>query len=382
MEIKVIASTKKEYKMSIEEAMNFSGMSAGICYLPKTIDELLNEEKEKTIKRAKNTLKSGHHSVYDHVSYNLVLTNIPKILAIILNNEGIYTTSEKSARYTKMQASDEEKELYEKWIGIYNEEISKKYPNLTEKQALKLAQENARYLISVFTPATVMEYTASIRQLNYIMQFAQNYIVNEPETEFSKQLKPVLKEFCEKLDDIKIEELNADAKSREFSLFSKRDRSEEFGECYSTNYYGTFAEYAQIQRHRTLRYNLKIEENSKFYTPQIIEENEKLVKEWQNDIQSLAKNYPQGMLVKINERGTVEDFILKCKERLCGATQLETMNQTKKTLDKYLEATKNKNEGVYEYLKQYESGVRCMFKDFTCTSPCVWGPKNALTRKI
>ena len=382
MEVRIIASTKKGYQMPKEEAIKFSGMSAGICYLPKTIDELMNEEEEKTIKRANGTLKSGHHSVFDHVSYNLVLTNIPKILAMILNNEGTYTTSEKSARYTKMQASKEEQALYEKWIEIFSKEISEKYPNLTEKQALKLAQENARYLISVFTPATVMEYTVSVRQINYIMQFAKNYIEKEPDNSFSIKLKPVLKEFVEQLKEIDIEGLDANAKSRAFSLFAKRARQEEFGECYSTNYYGTFAEYAQAHRHRTLRYELTIENNPKFYTPQIIEHKPDLVEEWQKDIFSLAEYYPQGMLVKINERGTVEDFILKCKERLCGSAQLEIMNQTKETLDKYITATKESNEFVHNYLKQYEPGVRCMFKDFTCTAPCVWGPKGALSRKV
>lgn len=382
MEVKIIASTKKGYQMPIEEAIKFSGMAAGICYLPKSIEDLINEDKEKTIKRANNTLKSGHHSVFDHVIYNLVLTNVPKILAMLLNNEGIYTTSEKSARYTKMNASKEEQEVYEKWIEIYSKVISEKYPNLTEKQALKLAQENARYLISIFTPSTVMEYTVSIRQINYIIQFAKNYIETEPENNFSIQLKKVLKEFIKELEPLYVPELNANAKAREFSLFAKRDRKEEFGECYSTNYYATFAEYAQAHRHRTLRYELKIEDDPKFYIPKIIENNKELVEDWKKDISSLAKYYPQGMLVKINERGTVENFILKCKERLCGAAQLEIMFQTKDTLDKYIEATKNTNKYVYEYLRQYESGVRCMFKDFTCTAPCVWGPKNALTRKI
>lgn len=382
MEIKIIASTKKKYEMPKDEAIKFSGMSAGICYLPKTIDELMCEDEEKTIKRANNTLISGHHSVFDHVSYNLVLTNIPKILAMLLNNERMYTTSEKSARYTKMQSSGKEKELYTKWIEIYQNEITKKYANLTEKQALKLAQENARYLISIFTPATVMEYTVSIRQINYIIQFAKNYIKDEPDNDFSTKLKPILKEFVKQLEKITIPELNADAKSRKFSLFAKRDRNEEFGECYSTNYYGTFAEYAQAHRHRTLKYEMQIEKDAKFYTPKIIEDNEELTNQWQKDISSLKENYPQGMLIKINERGTAEDFILKCKERLCGVAQLEIMLQTKETLDKYLEGTKDTNKDVYEYLSQYEKGVRCMFKDFTCTSPCIWGPKNALSRKI
>lgn len=52
---------------------------------------------------------------------------------MILNNEKVYNTSEKSARYTKMNPSKEEKELYEKWINIYKEKISVEYPKIDEK---------------------------------------------------------------------------------------------------------------------------------------------------------------------------------------------------------------------------------------------------------
>lgn len=350
--------------------------------MPDTIETLFGENEEKTLKRASNTLKMGHHSVFDHVSFNLALSNIPKILAMILNNEGMYTTSEKSARYTKMQVSERESSLYEKWIKIFSEQIEKKYPEIIEKQRIKLAQENARYLVSVFTPSTIMEYTVSFRQLNYIASFFENYIKNEENTEFNKLLKPYLKEFNEQIKDLLVPELNANTKQRKISLFASRNYMEEFGECYSCNYEGTFAELAQAQRHRTLRYNMKIEGEPKFYIPKIIENDEELKSDWLKDINSLKDLFPQGMLVKINERGTVEDFILKCKERLCGCAQLEIMLQTKEILDKYIENTKNTNKYVYEYLLPYERGVRCTFKGWKCASPCIWGAKNSLTRKI
>ena len=87
--------------LSKEDAILFSGKAAGICYMPDTLDVLFSEDTEKTLKRAKRTLISGHHSVFDHPIYHLALEDIPKILAMILNNEKMYTTSEKSARYTK-----------------------------------------------------------------------------------------------------------------------------------------------------------------------------------------------------------------------------------------------------------------------------------------
>ena len=383
MKISILGSTKEKYILPKEEAILFSGKAAGICYMPDTLDVLFNEEKEKTLKRANRTLISGHHSVYDHPTYNLALEEIPKILAMILNNEGMYTTSEKSARYTKMKLEDKEKELYEKWIDIYSKEIEKEYPNINEKQVLKLAQENARYLISIFTPSTTMEYTVSLRQINYIMDWFEEFIENAEDTSFNRMLKPFLKEFNECLKELRVERLDSSVKNRKLSLFDERmKRQEEFGENYCTTYKGTFAELAQAQRHRTIDYKIVIPEENKYYVPLIINDNDKLKEEWLKDISSLADRYPQGLLININERGTVENFILKTKERLCGCAQLEIMLQTKEILDKYLKETKESNKEVYEYLKQYEAGVRCKYKGWKCTAPCIWGPNKALTRKI
>lgn len=383
MKISILGSTKVGYELSKQDAINFSGKAAGICYLPDTLDKLINEPEEKTEKRAKRTLGSGHHSVFNHPHYNLALEGIPKILAMILNNEKMYSTSEKSARYTKMEPSEDEKLLYEKWIEIYKKLILENYKEIDEKKAQKLAQENARYLISIFTPATVMEYTTNFGQLNYIIHFCRNYINDETKnTEFDKKLKKVFKEFLKEMPDLEVEELNADFKNRKFSLFSERkNRQEEFGENYCTTYLASFAELAQAQRHRTLSYEINFLDEPKFYVPPIIR-GTKFEKQWIEDIESLKENFPQGMLIKITERGTAENFVLKCTERLCGAAQLEIMEQTKDTMKKYLESTKDTNKEIYEYLLPYSKGARCTFPGFKCTSPCIFGGKGAMTRKI
>lgn len=383
MKISILGSTKVGYGLSKQDAINFSGKAAGICYLPDTLDKLINEPEEKTEKRAKRTLGSGHHSVFNHPHYNLALEGIPKILAMILNNEKMYSTSEKSARYTKMEPSEDEKLLYEKWIEIYKKLILENYKEIDEKKAQKLAQENARYLISIFTPATVMEYTTNFGQLNYIIHFCRNYINDETKnTEFDKKLKKVFKEFLKEMPDLEVEELNADFKNRKFSLFSERkNRQEEFGENYCTTYLASFAELAQAQRHRTLSYEINFLDEPKFYVPPIIR-GTKFEKQWIEDIESLKENFPQGMLIKITERGTAENFVLKCTERLCGAAQLEIMEQTKDTMKKYLESTKDTNKEIYEYLLPYSKGARCTFPGFKCTSPCIFGGKGAMTRKI
>ncbi len=380
MKIKVIASTKVGYELPKKEAVDFSGKSAGICYLPDTLETLFNEPIEKTEKRANMNIKSGHHSVFAHAVYNLSFEGIPKILAMILNNEKVYNTSEKSGRYTVMETTDEEQVLYEKWIEIFMKRISEEYPSFDEKKVRKLAQENARYLISVFTPATVMEYSTNFCQLNYIINFAKDYIEFEPDNKFSIKLKAVLKEFIEAMPDLEVEGLNARFKNRKFSMFATRERKEEFGENYCINYKATFPGFGQAQRHRTLIYEMSLLDKNEFYVPEIIK-NTEYEEEWLKDITSLEDNFPQGMLINVNERGTIENFVLKCQERLCGAAQIEIMEQTKDTMKRYMEAVKD-DETLYNYLLPYSKGARCTFPGFTCTAPCIFGPKNAMDRKI
>ena len=381
MQIKVLASTKEGYEMTKEEAINFSGKSAGICYMPDSLDTLFSEPSEKTEKRAKGTLASGHHSVFGHITYNLALEGIPKILAMVLNNEKMYNTSEKSARYTKMEPSEKEKRLYEKWIEIYQKVIREAHPEIDEKRNKKLAMENARYLISVFTPATVMEYTVNFGQLNYIAHWFEKFIKDAPDTVFNVKLKKVFAEFNEQIDHLLVPELNSDVKGRTISLFAKRKRSEEFGENYCVNYQGTFAELAQAQRHRTLYYEISIPEEHRYFVPPIIK-NTELEEEWLKDISSLDSEFPQGLMLDINERGTVENFIMKCQERLCGAAQLEIALQTKEILDRYMENTKDSKQEIYEYLLPYSKGARCTFPGFRCTLPCIWGAKHGIDRNL
>lgn len=383
MKTRVLASTKVGYELPIEEAIKFSGKEAGICYMPDTIDAILEEPEEKTMKRASGNMSSLHHSVFGHPTYNFAFEGMPKIMAMVLNNEKLYCTSEKSARYTKMQPSEGERELYEKWIEIYKKRIHEVYPTIEEKQAQKLAQENARYLISVFTPATVMGHSIPFQQFSYVLHFMEDFVQKEENTNFNKLLKPYFQEFVDLHPDFKVEGINPDSKNRKLSLISDIERDDEWGENYCCSYWASFAQLAQAQRHRTLSYEIyepSIHDDL-YFVPPIIEDTE-LEMEWLEDIESLSDRFPQGKMVLINERGTVENFVLKCKERLCGCAQLEIAMQTKVTLAKYLRNTKETNERVYNYLMQYATGARCTFPDYQCVKPCIWGAKNALDRLI
>lgn len=226
MKTRVVASTKVGYVMPIEEAILFSGKEAGICYMPETVDEIFGEPEEKTLKRANGNMSSKHHSVFDHPRYNFVFEEIPKIIAMVLNNEKVYATSEKSARYTKMQPSEEEKVLYEKWIEILKERIHEVYPNITEVQTKKLAQENARYMISVFTPATVMGHSITFEQFSYVLHMMEDFVVKAPNSEFNKNLKPCFEEFVSLHEEFKVEGISPDFKNRSLSLFTDIERQD------------------------------------------------------------------------------------------------------------------------------------------------------------
>jgi len=376
-----------------EEAINLSGKIAGVCYDKEGFSHLENEDVSKTMRRINMTLNNGHHSVYDHILINFNLQNIPKILAMVLNNEKQYTTSEKSARYTPVVRSDdsiitdEEERLYNKWINIFKIKIQTKYGNIyNDSKIQKLAQENARYLVTVFMP-TQMIYSTTLRQINYLSSWMMEYIEKaDMNNIFEKKLALSMNDLLNNLYDLNVleERLMKNDKYRSLSLFGKNldKKIEYFGDVYSTTYKGSFAELAQAHRHRTLDYQMEFLDEKEYFIPPIIMDEKVLVDEWLADMQLVKNVTPQGELVRINEIGKYEDFILKCKERLCTAVQLEIMYQTRDTLLKYKEGLEKNNNPLKDDITKYTKGARCTFHDFNCTADCHFKEGKILTRKI
>lgn len=376
-----------------EEAIKLSGKIAGICYDKEGFSHLLNEPLEKTMKRVDMTLNNGHHSVYDHIVISFNIQNIPKILAMVLNNEHQYTTSEKSARYTPVVRGEDsviseiEETLYNKWMKIFKSKFKERYGDVYKNSRLeKLAQENARYLVTVFMP-THMIYTTSLRQINYIASWLEKYI-KEVDTNdaFQVKLATSMREFIDKLNELNVLEdgLMKNEKHRSVSLFGKDlDKKQEFfGDVYSTTYLGTTAQLAQAHRHRTLDYQMEYLSEKEYYVPLILREDDKLTEEWLDDMKLVSNVYPQGELVRIHETGKYDDFILKCKERLCTAAQLEIMHQTRDTLLNYKENLEKNNDPLAIDIKKYTRGARCTFPDFECSQDCKFKEGKTLTRKI
>lgn len=376
-----------------EEAIKLCGKIAGVCYDEEGFNHLKDEVLEKTMKRVNTTLNNGHHSVYDHITINFNIENIPKMLAMVINNQPQYTTSEKSARYTPIVRKDNsiiterEEQLYNKWLNIFKIKIKAKYGNVYSDFKIKtLAQENARYLVTVFMP-TQMIYSTSLRQINYIASWMLEYIDNANLNDnFEYNLSKSMQEFIDCLDKLNVldDRLMTNEKHRSLSLFGKDldKREEYFGYVYTTNYYGTYSELAQGQRHKTLDYQMERLKEKKYIMPTIIKGDKPLELEWLNDINSVKNVTPQGEIILINESGTYDNFILKCKERLCSAAQLEIMLQTKETLLKYKKALEDKNNPLALDILKYSHGARCTFPDYQCPKDCGFKEGKTLTRKI
>jgi hypothetical protein len=394
-------------ELDVHKIILMGAKIAGECYNSAGWAKLSKESLEHTEGRVAQTLGgsdgvgSEHFTPYEHVNLTFEIT-APKIIMMILNNEKQMDTSEKSARYTKFRAENgvdaREKELYDKWVKIMRPLIAKQYPfkcdpNSDEDVAkrdtwiLKKAQENARYLTSVFT-TTKMIHTLPWAQLCRICGWMREFVQRSNLNKFERKVAPYLTEFVAEIDKLGLldERCMNNRKSRRLSLFTNRTVATYFSDSYSYSYTGSFAELAQAHRHRTISYSMippRDDAEPSFFVPPILNTTDmkidgmSLADAWLDDCVSLAENYPQGQMVLINELGTLENFVLKAKERLCSAAQLEIARQTEKALKTGCGISSTWNERFKGW-----HGARCQSGEYACAHPCGWSEAVNLTRVI
>jgi len=366
--------------MTKEEMIRIAQDSARVCYSEKEFHEIETERDNPDLINLLKTI--GHLSPFEHPTLTLGMKGIPKALAMVFNNEKDYVTSEKSARYTVMKDVEPlQKEKYNKWIEMLHPVIDKAYPSMSDQKKRemnigKLCQENARYMTSVFTP-TQMKHSINFRQLNFLIYefegFVSEYLGKKSEP-FKARLAESMQEFLKQTSQFRVEGLKNQS-DRHLSFFSKRKFEEHFGDVYSTTYDGSFAQLAQAHRHRTISYNVldgdTLGAPLGVFVPDVLPEDMKEM--WVSDLMEISKyDFSQAQLIRINERGRIEDFRSKTILRLDGPAQYEIMKQTKKTAEKY---SKFKTE-VSDWIKP-----KCA-QNMICASPCVWGPKKALERIV
>ncbi len=348
----------------------------------------------------------------------LEITGIPKILCMILNNEKEYSADERSLRYTKVKASDliseEEVELYNKWLKIFNDILTYEYydffarynqvkdPSKTEnkiKNAInKIAQEKARYMVGVFIPTTIT-YTVPFIQLNKIAKYLED-IVNNPLSDLEEKIVPYINEFLQELrrNDLLLTEdmaynlnpkygkpnsqdlLFKNKKHTSISLFSERNpftglnELNEYGVNVSYNMKITIASLAQFHRHRTMDFEMrtpKLEDKDFYIEPLLLEKkNYLLIYEWLKDLEKVNKYYPQGKLVRVNMCGTLKNLVeFVGKERACDRAFTETQDMFTNHIipDIYHNLT---NENLKKALEPYVGKLRCQYPNYECPSPC------------
>ena len=366
-----------------DELFLFSGRIGKKCYSPSSWEDILKDDDDKAIKRANMCLENKHHSIFDHAYLTFEMRDIPKFLLMILNNEYLYTTSEQSARYTDFSKSgktEQERHLYVKWTEIITEAIKEVYKDkFTEKEAHKLAQENARYMISVFVNTSII-HTLSLRQLNNIVVYLREFVEgnfkdkSEQNKKFMAILKPYIEEFIDKMSPFII-----DGYSPKFhkglAIFKEQlSTDNKYDTEYRINYDLSFAAFAQEHRHRSIKHSISLYETPNYYIPKIVIKIGR-EKEWVEDIKSVSEVFPQGMLINVTEKGDIEDFIGKCHERCCGRAQLEIEDSTNKSLSNF---RKFGTDEVKKYIKEKtgEATSRCGFPGQKCTEGCKFGTKQ------
>jgi hypothetical protein len=352
MKVQLVGSTNTIQTQ--QEAKRWVQNHARICYSEKDWNQLIEEDFKEGL--VSSLISRGHDSPFDHFGLNFYFNGPEKALAMIFNNQGMYTTSEKSARYTIMSGMPEnQKVLYEKWDNWFLKEISNRFPESNfpklhkkggdgKTTAEKLAQENARYMISVFTP-TKMTHSLTWRQTNIIYHQFSNFIKENENSqiEFKQRLAEGMKGFVNS-DEIKkwiIQDAQVVMKGKiPLRFFREKPVEEYFGEdIYSTNYLASFASLAQLHRSRLAKYDISSgfqkEATSGLYIPSLVEASGKS-KEWLEDLETIVKtDFPQAQLLVVGERGLRENLPAKTEERECGLAQLETTRIIGNLLTRY-----------------------------------------------
>lgn len=455
----------------LEILKTFSGKNAGICYQKEGYFGTSVSDPEKASERFPKVAGTNHHSIADHVRVEVLFENISKMLAIVLNSLQDYSTSEKSGRYTVMTGNSErECELYNKWKGIYERRVLEFYPDfndsflvkgLTSKlkrfygdgydvpainngelasqdvsyetktwfeelkssndlPSRKIAQENARYILSVFTRSTTMGYSTSLRQWNYIYDWCLKYMkaytydtnlglvyygTDIKASYFEQELYSDFETLADYIkDNLYVEELR-DSKGRCFEFLtnlsgdsshpmsmydivapnpldgsiSRVSKDDKLDISYQVSYPASFVHIAQAERHRTLKYFMRfnpLADSKLFFIPPLIKDDNSLVDEWLDDLQSVSDLVPQATMINVIETGHISDFILKCEERCCGRAQLEIMAQTEETAKRFIEHCKNHytSEVLQSYVDKFTDykgnvATKCIMLG-CCKEPC------------
>lgn len=336
-----------------EDLKSIVGKIASICYTDKTYDEFFAENTNKSVKRTDNLLRNGHHSPFDQVYFTLYLKNASKITFMALNGERCYSAEESSDRYRPMQLSRNEQQDFDDLTQLYLGKIKEITPNpckYIERRAEKIALENARYCMPTDMHYKDMFYTVSLRQLNYLYNWAKDFKI-EDYPRVCKNMQSDLADFTKFVEDngLQMSTLK-DHFDRGFSFFkNKMPIQNEYGYHYTLNYPCTIACAGQMERHRFLDCHFSLPNNTDnltFYIPDMLKNDSKRISEVQAIYDKYRERHPQGSLGVMTESANINDFVRVLYERDCAMAQYEINKVVQRNLNTYLNGLKQRNQDI------------------------------------
>ena len=388
--------------------------SARSCYFGKRI--VTPNEASKWNKKndlLNSIFKAGHHTTLMHYHFTFLIEGVSRLLIWrLLHSHPFYNSEQVSQRYARMKIENFTypkkankqvwQKYYEKMFSYYETliekltpDIEKILPKFKKKEAIKKAQEFARYLLPIGMNAHLYHTINVITALRYLSAVNSIPEAKEEAKEFSNKLeKEMLKidkdlapliEFARnspsKFPNIDIEKIKKEKNVKDkVDVFDIVDYDFELNENYAgvlrlsniwldESILGSFNSYiklslsadAQNQRHRrspSIRAKLEDIYKRDFYTPPIISQNREIEKlyneaveysydffEEQKEILGFSES-AYALLnahnIEIIEHDDFNAFAHKAQMRLCYNAQEEifdiTYNQVKKLREKGVKA--------------------------------------------
>lgn len=338
---------------SEEEIKSIVGKIASICYTSKSYDEFFAEPQETSVKRANGLLKSGHHSPYDQVFAKLYINNATKITLMAFNGGRFYATEEGSDRYRPMKLSSSEQQDFDTLAKLYEEKILSITPNpckYIQKRSSKIALENARYCMPTDIQYKDIFYTASLRELNYMYNWAKNF----DKTKYPRVCEFMMHDlndfilFMEK-ENLVMPNLK-DHFDREFAFFKRQpQRPNEYGYNYCMSYKCSIACAGQMERHRFLNCHYDLPDNAhdlSFYMPKMLMDDLRKQTEVEAIYDKYRSRYPQGSLGTFTESANINDFLRVLYERDCAMAQFEINQVVQSNIKRYIQGLTDNNEDI------------------------------------
>lgn len=336
MDVKIIASTHISHEGEKGRFDDFSGKMVGLTNTPDNLKTLMFEDNAKAQRRSESAKIENNREYFNHESFTLYFEGLPKIISIIIDSGKTWVKSEKASRFNESYFSKDEELIYNKWIDLFKNKISKLYKDkgevCTDKMLENMSVEYAVYLKSVFSPVTCA-YTVTYGEFNRLIGVIENYIGIEKTNDFENKLSAALIEFVLKLKTLPYYDKSLAKVKDNIWLFTSNNIEEYYGDVYATSYKCSYECLSQLLQYKDIDTKASMLENE-YYIPSIIADNKDLSELWVSDIMTLG-NYPMASMLSINEMGTLDNFMHKLSDSVDNSIATEVGDAINETYKKY-----------------------------------------------